>query len=88
MSVIHNGTMQCYIHSQILVTHHVEFVLPGTYNLVRMLDGRIDTKGTVKNLCVHGILDHIPAEVKGGGSVAAIETPIVPQKDNAEAERL
>ncbi|KAF7329698.1 hypothetical protein MKEN_00233000 [Mycena kentingensis (nom. inval.)] len=34
----------------VLVTHHVELVLPGAYYLVRMLDGRIDTQGTVKDL--------------------------------------
>ena len=44
---------------QILVTHHVELVLPGTYYLVRMLDGRIDTQGTVKELRACGVLDNI-----------------------------
>ncbi|EKM52518.1 uncharacterized protein PHACADRAFT_211766 [Phanerochaete carnosa HHB-10118-sp] len=43
----------------ILVTHHVELVLPGTFYLVRMLDGRIDTQGTVKELRARGILDEI-----------------------------
>ncbi|TFK37295.1 multidrug resistance-associated ABC transporter [Crucibulum laeve] len=43
----------------ILVTHHVELVLPGAYYLVRMLDGRIDTQGTVKELRAQGILDEI-----------------------------
>jgi hypothetical protein len=44
---------------QILVTHHVELVLPGAYYLVRMLDGRIDTQGTIKDLRTQGILDDI-----------------------------
>ncbi|KAJ3486309.1 hypothetical protein NLI96_g4318 [Meripilus lineatus] len=43
----------------ILVTHHVELVLPGTYYLIRMLDGRIDTQGTVKDLKSTGVLDDI-----------------------------
>ncbi|KAJ6631472.1 multidrug resistance-associated ABC transporter [Mycena sp. CBHHK59/15] len=43
----------------ILVTHHVELVLPGAYYLVRMLDGRIDTQGTVKELRAQGVLDDI-----------------------------
>ncbi|KAI0657587.1 multidrug resistance-associated ABC transporter [Cubamyces menziesii] len=43
----------------ILVTHHVELVLPGTYYLVRMLDGRIDTQGTVQDLRAKGVLDDI-----------------------------
>ena len=44
---------------QILVTHHVELVLPGAHYLVRMLDGRIDTQGTVKDLRASGVLDDI-----------------------------
>ncbi|KAG7443764.1 multidrug resistance-associated ABC transporter [Guyanagaster necrorhizus] len=43
----------------VLVTHHVELVLPGAYYLVRMLDGRIDAKGTVKDLRAQGLLDEI-----------------------------
>ncbi|KAL5505095.1 hypothetical protein ACEPAH_7758 [Sanghuangporus vaninii] len=43
----------------ILVTHHVELVLPGTYYLVRMLDGRIEVQGTVKELRESGVLDAI-----------------------------
>lgn len=42
-----------------LVTHHVQLVLPGTYYLVRMLDGRIDTQGTVRDLRARGVLDDI-----------------------------
>jgi len=44
---------------QILVTHHVELVLPKAYYLVRMLDGTIDTKGIVKELRAQGVLDDI-----------------------------
>ncbi|RPD61590.1 multidrug resistance-associated ABC transporter [Lentinus tigrinus ALCF2SS1-7] len=43
----------------ILVTHHVELVLPGAHYLVRMLDGRIDTQGTIKDLRASGVLDDI-----------------------------
>ena len=46
----------------VLVTHHVELVLPGTYYLVRMLDGRIDVQGTVKDLRSSGMLDNITLE--------------------------
>lgn len=42
-----------------LVTHHVELVLPGAFYLVRMLDGRIDTQGTVKELRAQGVLEGI-----------------------------
>ena len=41
------------------MTHHVELVLPGAHYLVRMLDGRIDTQGTVKELRARGVLDDI-----------------------------
>jgi hypothetical protein len=44
---------------QLLVTHHVELVLPGAHYLVRMLDGRIDTQGTVKDLRTQGVLESI-----------------------------
>ncbi|KAI5115939.1 hypothetical protein M0805_009349, partial [Coniferiporia weirii] len=46
----------------VLVTHHVELVLPGTHYLVRMLDGRIDLQGTVKNLRERGVLESITFE--------------------------
>ena len=42
-----------------MVTHHVELVLPGAFYLVRMLDGRIDTHGTVKDLRAQGVLEAI-----------------------------
>lgn len=48
--------------SQVLVTHHVELVLPGAYYLVRMLDGRIDTQGVIKDLRTLGILENITQE--------------------------
>ncbi|KAH6873975.1 multidrug resistance-associated ABC transporter [Coprinopsis sp. MPI-PUGE-AT-0042] len=43
----------------VLVTHHVELVLPGAHYLIRMLDGRIDAQGTVQDLRARGMLDHI-----------------------------
>jgi energy-coupling factor transporter ATP-binding protein EcfA2 len=42
-----------------LVTHHVELVLPGANYVVRMLDGRIDTQGTLAELRAQGVLDDI-----------------------------
>ncbi|PFH45713.1 hypothetical protein AMATHDRAFT_158119 [Amanita thiersii Skay4041] len=46
----------------VLVTHHVDLVLPGAYYLVRMLDGRIDTQGTIKDLRAQGILEGITSD--------------------------
>lgn len=64
--------------SQVLVTHHVELVLPGTYYLVRMLDGRIDTQGLVKDLRARGLLEGIASdesvEVRKEEEAAATET--------------
>jgi ABC-type sulfate/molybdate transport systems ATPase subunit len=66
----------------ILVTHHVDLVLPAASYVVRMLHGRIDMQGTVAQLSADGCFDHIspPAvaenleqEVakKGGAAVIA-----------------
>ena len=45
----------------------MELVLPGAYYLVRMLDGRIETQGTVKELQAQGVLKEIRHD-------AAVET--------------
>ncbi|KAJ7125217.1 multidrug resistance-associated ABC transporter [Mycena epipterygia] len=75
----------------VLVTHHVELVLPGAYYLVRMLDGRIDTQGTVKDLRAQGVLDYIThdaaVEVKKEELAVAVATETVPgDVEGAEAE--
>lgn len=49
---------------KILITHHVELVLPGTYYLVRMLEGRIDEQGLVSDLKRDGKLDYITRDAK------------------------
>ncbi|KAJ7590252.1 multidrug resistance-associated ABC transporter [Mycena floridula] len=43
----------------IMVTHHVDLVLEGAHYMVRMLDGRIDSQGTIKDLRAQGILEDI-----------------------------
>ena len=55
----------------------MELVLPGAYYLVRMLDGRIDTQGTVKELQAQGALKGIERD-------AAVETH---KKELVVAER-
>jgi hypothetical protein len=47
------------LRRKILVTHYVELVLPGAGYLVRMLDGRIDTQGTIRELQAQGVLEYI-----------------------------
>ena len=75
--VIHNSHENNEV--QILVTHHVELVLPGAYYLVRMLDGRIDTQGTLTELRAQGFLDEIATseevKVHEDEQEAAAETP-------------
>ncbi|KAL4065666.1 hypothetical protein V8B97DRAFT_2010327 [Scleroderma yunnanense] len=66
----------------ILVTHHVELVLPGAYYLVRMLDGRIDTQGTVKDLQERGVLDFIAQDSAADVKLAE---PVVPADATVEA---
>ncbi|KAI0070122.1 multidrug resistance-associated ABC transporter [Panus rudis PR-1116 ss-1] len=72
----------------ILVTHHVELVLPGTHYLVRMLDGRIDTQGTVKELREQGILDDIAHDesVEAHKAGQAAEEPPSTAVDGGEIE--
>jgi len=43
----------------LLVTHHVDLVLPRTHYLVRLSDGRIEYQGTVEELKQQGLLDYI-----------------------------
>ncbi|KAJ7173895.1 hypothetical protein C8R43DRAFT_1094036 [Mycena crocata] len=63
----------------ILVTHHVDLVISGVHYVVRMLDGRIDTQGTVEDLRAQGVLEHIAhdaaAEAKTDEPIAAVEDP-------------
>ncbi|KAF9459383.1 multidrug resistance-associated ABC transporter [Collybia nuda] len=72
----------------ILVTHHVELVLPGAYYLVRMLDGRIDTQGTIKDLRAQGILEEIThdaaAEMEKDGMVE--EAPVLDEDEEKKAK--
>ena len=43
----------------LLVTHHIELVLPGTHYLIHMSEGRIERQGTVEELKQQGVLDYI-----------------------------
>ncbi|KAF9230741.1 ABC transporter type 1, transmembrane domain-containing protein [Melanogaster broomeanus] len=66
----------------------LELVLPGAHFLVRMLDGRIDTQGTVKELRAQGILEHVAqdaeADVKQEEPVASSDAPAI--EGDVEAE--
>ncbi|TRM65424.1 hypothetical protein BD626DRAFT_454236 [Schizophyllum amplum] len=81
----------------VLVTHHVELVIPGAHYLVRMLDGRIDTQGSVKDLRAQGLLDDIAttesAEVHKAEAaviqedVQTNEEPVYPNAEAAETKK-
>ncbi|KAJ7147242.1 hypothetical protein C8R46DRAFT_1129771 [Mycena filopes] len=58
----------------ILVTHHVELVLPGAGYVVRVLDGRVDTQGTVQDLRARGLLDVITHEAAVAAKTEEIPT--------------
>lgn len=58
------------------MTHHVELVLPGADYLVRMLDGRIDTQGTVKDLRAQGVLESITQDVQANEEAVASDVQI------------
>ncbi|KAF9025817.1 multidrug resistance-associated ABC transporter [Hymenopellis radicata] len=72
----------------VLVTHHVELVLPGAQYLVRMLDGRIDTQGYVKDLKVQGTLDEIArdesTEAHAEGTMNAPEEVVADEVDSED----
>lgn len=69
---------------QVLVTHHVELVLPGAYYLIRMLDGRIDTHGTIKDLRSQGALDNIAYDA----GVQVKKSKVATKAYTAEAEEV
>ncbi|KAF7352973.1 Multidrug resistance-associated ABC transporter [Mycena venus] len=53
----------------VLVTHHIDLLLSGNHGsgaqyIVRMLDGRIDTQGTVQELRARGLLEAIKQDLK------------------------
>lgn len=59
---------------QILVSHHVELLLPITDFIVRILDGRIDAQGTPAQLRESGALDGLIAIEE---AEMAAEEPVV-----------
>jgi ABC-type multidrug transport system ATPase subunit len=63
--------------SQILVSHHLELLLPSANYIVRLLDGRIDAQGTPAELREHGELEGLVAmeesEVQREETVTASE---------------
>lgn len=66
----------------VLVTHHVELVLPATAYLIRMLDGRIDVQGTPKDLRARGILE----EITHDENVHAVQQEAVQTKEGEDPE--
>ena len=67
---------------QVLVTHHVELVLPGTSYIVHMLNGRIDKQGPIEELKSAGIMDSIAQEEAASVSVDSKNADITVQVGN------
>ena len=65
---------------QILVTHHVELVLPGAHYLICMLNSQIDTHGTIKDLCSQGALDNIAYDAGVQVKKRRVTTKALPAK--------
>jgi len=88
--VLHKFAYLKLTASQILVTHHVELVLPGAHYIIRMLDGRIDSQGTVKELRAQGVLDDITQEaaieVQKEETAVAVEEPAKDPSPEGETE--
>ena len=55
------------VRCQILVTHHVDLVLPRAFYLVRMNNGRIDLHGEVASLISTG--DVVPASASSSNAI-------------------
>ncbi|KAJ7715183.1 hypothetical protein B0H16DRAFT_1678542 [Mycena metata] len=81
----------------ILVTHHVELVLPGAHYVVRVLDGRIDAQGTVEELHARGLLDVITHEaaenkeiptVDAAGDIPTVDIPLTAQASARKPRKL
>lgn len=68
-----HGRFPSIDEEKILVSHHVELLLPSADYLVRILDGRIDSKGTPDELRASGDLDGLIAVE---GTEIASEEPV------------
>ncbi|KAJ6599295.1 hypothetical protein DFH09DRAFT_1130673 [Mycena vulgaris] len=67
----------------VLVTHHIDLLLSasgkGAHYIVRMLDGRIDTQGTVQDLRARGLLDAIKRETPAEPTAAIKGSDLTPE---------
>ncbi|KAG6908490.1 hypothetical protein DXG01_004424 [Tephrocybe rancida] len=69
----------------ILVTHHVDLVLPAAHYFVRMLDGRIDTQGTIMDLRARGVLEDLAHDSAVTAAEAKVrQEALVPTSSNSE----
>jgi ABC-type methionine transport system ATPase subunit len=67
--------------SQILVTHHIDLILPCAHYLVRMLDGRIDVQGTIKDLQEQGIMDFLRQDASSHATEHILGAKLVTASD-------
>ncbi|CAK9786601.1 putative ATP-binding cassette transporter protein YOR1 [Cutaneotrichosporon oleaginosum] len=69
----------------ILVSHHLDLLLPTADYIVRILDGRVDCQGTPKELQDSGELDGVVAIED---ATAATKEPVTPDEPEEEEEKL
>ncbi|KAF8158956.1 multidrug resistance-associated ABC transporter [Mycena galopus ATCC 62051] len=70
----------------ILVTHHVELVLPNAHYLIRMKDGRIDSQGSPEDLRSRGLLEGIAREAALEANDDDPPAPLEPTESTIEFE--
>ncbi|KAF9533294.1 hypothetical protein CPB83DRAFT_880389 [Crepidotus variabilis] len=66
----------------VLVTHHVQLVLPGAFYYIRLLHGRVDVQGLTKDLLEQGLVEALEESDK-----QLVDLDLVPN-DNVEKEKV
>lgn len=69
---------------QILVSHHLDLLLPTADYIVRILDGRVDCQGTPKKLQESGELEGVVAIEDATAAATEPATPDEPQEEEEE----
>lgn len=83
-SSVHVLTLSCSSTSQIIVSHHVELLLPIAHSLIRVVDGRLDVAGSVDELRSRGELSSLIAVEEASHSN---EETIIPPTPAAGREK-
>lgn len=71
----------------VLVTHHIDLVLPAVSWVVKLYEGRIESQGTVAQLCESGVLSSARAEQSDMKVTEEGDAPTTKGESEAQAER-